>query len=103
MSYFSLASPFATAVLGEVAVLQLFFTASEPKESLPDKASCCRTKLRLWDSEGSRAAKGPSAMKCCWHACCNPLHDTAAMPAVYEVVTGMLGQVRGSGWFKKLL
>ena len=39
-------------------MLEPFFTGSEPKELLPDKASCFGAKLQLWDSEAFKSCKG---------------------------------------------
>lgn len=49
---------FATGLLGEVPVLESFFTGSKPKDLVPDKASYFRAKLQLWDSEAFRSCEG---------------------------------------------
>lgn len=84
------ASVFAAALLGAVPVLEPFCTGREPKELLPDEASCLRAKLQLWDSFAFQSRAGS-------HIRFRRVHNAAAMPAVWEVTRGMPVWVKGPG------
>lgn len=72
-------------------MLEPFCRGSEPKELLPDKASCLRAKLQLWDSFTFQSRAGSHIRFRC-------VHNAAAMPAVWEVTRGMmLVQLKGPG------